>query len=97
MRPVAPQDGPNQRAMARFKRDPDDGTREGGLGFLVCFLSSFVAGAALIPSGLTMFWVWVMIICASMAGGSACMGLARWNNDRRQARRADLTLDMRKL
>ena len=64
----------------REKRE--DGTREGALGFLVTFLGGFVAGAALIPGGLTMFWVWMLILTGSMAGGAVTQALARWNNDR---------------
>ncbi len=60
----------------------EDGTRVGAVGFLVTFLVGFVAGAALIPGGLTMFWVWMLILTGSMAGGAATQALARWNNDR---------------
>ncbi|MEL7117540.1 MAG: hypothetical protein AAGP08_18480 [Pseudomonadota bacterium] len=69
-------------------RDPDDGTREGGLGFLVGFLGLFVAGAALFPSGLTLFWVWVAIISGSMASGTVTMRLAQWNNTRTPKRKS---------
>lgn len=74
---------PPKTRFDHLRRDDSDGSREGGLGFLVTFLWGFVAGASFIPGGLTMFWVWMLILVASMAGGSICMGLARWNNNRK--------------
>jgi len=75
----------SQNRTTRFdhlRETKEDGAREGALGFLVTFLSGFVIGAALIPGGLTMFWVWMLILTGSMAGGAAIQALARWNNDR---------------
>jgi hypothetical protein len=77
------QDRPTQ--FDHLTRGDEDGSREGALGFLVTFLGGFVAGAALVPGGLTMFWVWMLILTASMAGGAATQALARWNNGRKDA------------
>jgi hypothetical protein len=74
-----------QREAAGFEhlaRDEDRGEREGALGFLVTCLGGVVVAAALVPGGLTMFWVWMLILSGAMAGGAATQALAGWNNRR---------------
>lgn len=69
---------PRTTRFEHLRDQPDDGTREGALGFL----GAFVAGAALIPAGLTMSWVWMLILTGAIIGGLATQGLAQWNNTR---------------
>ena len=62
------------QSRRKFKRpvmSDADGTREGGLVFVIVFLVGFIAASVAHPAALTSFWVWfvLLMMCVAIAVG----------------------------
>ena len=62
------------QSRRNFKRpvmSDADGTREGGLVFVIVFLVGFIAASVAHPAALTSFWVWfvLLMMCVAIAVG----------------------------
>lgn len=58
----------------------EDGTREGGLVFVIVLIGGFIGATLVSPFALTSFWVWFALLMMSIASASGTQRLvARWN------------------
>ena len=67
-----PDNDPSQRRKIRRPQMSDaDGTREGGLVFVIVFIVGFIAATVAHPAAVTSFWVWFLLLtmCAAIAVG----------------------------
>ncbi|WP_299725819.1 hypothetical protein [uncultured Tateyamaria sp.] len=64
-------DPPNRRKIKRPKMSDADGTREGGLVFVIVFIVGFILATVAHPAAITSFWVWFFLLtmCAAIAVG----------------------------
>ncbi|MFL4471094.1 hypothetical protein ACERZ8_14845 [Tateyamaria armeniaca] len=67
-----PDNDPSERRKIKRPRMSDaDGTREGGLTFVIVFIVGFVVATVAHPAALTSFWVWffLLLMCVAVAVG----------------------------
>jgi len=67
-----PDNDPHARRKIRRPRMSDaDGTREGGLVFVIVFIVGFIAATVAHPAAVTSFWVWffLLLMCVAVAIG----------------------------
>ena len=61
-----PDNEPNERRKIKRPVVSDaDGTREGGLVFVIVFIVGFIAATVAHPAAITSFWVWVFLLAMS--------------------------------
>lgn len=60
-----------RRRIKRPRMSDADGTREGGLAFVITFIIGFIAATVAHPAALTSFWVWffLLVMCVAVAVG----------------------------
>lgn len=60
-------DPPERRKIKQPRMSDADGTREGGLTFVIVFIVGFIAATVAHPAAVTSFWVWFCLIAMSIA------------------------------
>ena len=55
-----------RRKIKRHVVSDADGTREGGLVFVIIFIVGFIAATVVHPAAVTSFWVWFFLIVMSI-------------------------------
>ena len=61
-----PDNDPSQRRKIKRPVVSDaDGTREGGLVFVIVFIVGFITATVMHPAAITSFWVWFFLIVMS--------------------------------
>ena len=62
-------DSPKRRKIKRPVMSDADGTREGGLVFVIVFILGFIVASMTHPAALTSFWVWffLLVMCIGVA------------------------------
>jgi len=56
-----------RRKIKRPRMSDADGTREGGLTFVIVFIVGFIAATVAHPAAVTSFWVWFFLLIMSVA------------------------------
>jgi len=63
-----PDDAPEKRRKIKRPGMSDaDGTREGGLVFVIVFIIGFIVATVAHPAAVTSFWVWFFLLVMSAA------------------------------
>ncbi|MEM6372659.1 MAG: hypothetical protein AAF727_07760 [Pseudomonadota bacterium] len=67
-----PDNDPSERRKIKRPIVSDaDGTREGGLVFVIVFILGFITATVVHPEAITSFWVWffLLVMCVGVALG----------------------------
>ncbi|MEL6449807.1 MAG: hypothetical protein AAFQ19_00995 [Pseudomonadota bacterium] len=59
-------DAAQKAKIKRHTVSDADGTREGGLIFVIVFILGFIAATVSHPAAITSFWVWCVLITMAM-------------------------------